>query len=102
MSTLEIIELCIIAVAFITLLIYSIVKCTKNHLFSKILTTIESSIKEAETLFPGTGRGEEKKQYVVSKVEEKCNELGIPYSLLKKLVSIAIDKIIANFNILSK
>ena len=59
-------------------------------------------IKEAEEKFPESGSGDKKKAYVIEKVKAKCDELGIPYALLKKLINVAIDKVIEDYNVISK
>lgn len=102
MSVLEIIQLCVIGVAVLAILIYIIVMGIKNKWFSKIWDTIKVSIKEAEKKFPESGSGDKKKAYVLEKVKAKCNELGVPYALLKKLIDLAIDKVIEDYNVISK
>lgn len=102
MSVLEIIQLCVIGVTAFVILIYIIVMGIKNKWFSKLWDTIKVSIKEAEEKYPDSGSGEQKKAYVLEKVKTKCNELGIPYTLLKKLIDLAIDKVIEDYNVISK
>lgn len=102
MSILEIIQLCVIAVAILTILIYIIVMGIKNKWFSKLWDTIKVSIKEAEEKYHDSGSGDKKKAYVIEKIEAKCKELNIPYALLKKLINVAIDKVIEDYNIISK
>lgn len=102
MTILEIIQLSVIGIALVAILIYCIVMGVKNKWFSKLWETIKLAIKEAETKFPESGSGDKKKAYVLEQVEIKCIELGIPYSLLKKLISLAIDKVIDDYNIIKK
>ena len=102
MSVLEIIQLCVIGVAILAILIYIIVMGIKNKWFSKLWDTIKVSIKEAEEKFPESGSGDKKKAYVLEKVKAKCDELGIPYTLLKKLINLAVDKVIEDYNVISK
>ena len=102
MTVLEILELSIIGVAVLAIIIYCIVMGVKNKWFSKLWETIKIAIKEAEEKYPESGSGEKKKEYVLAKVEEKCNELGIPYLLLKKLINLAIDKVIEDYNVIKK
>lgn len=102
MTILEIIQLSVIGIAIVAILIYCIVMGVKNKRFSKLWETIKLAIKEAETKFPESGSGDKKKAYVLEQVEIKCIELGIPYSLLKKLISLAIDKIIDDYNVIKK
>lgn len=102
MSVLEIIELCIIAVAILVIGVYCIIMGIKNKWFSKIVDTIKVAIKEAEEKYPESGSGEKKKEYVLEKVKEKCTELGVPYKLLEKLISMFIDKVVDDYNVISK
>ena len=102
MSVLEIIQFCVIGIAILAILIYIIVMGIKNKWFSKLWDTTKVSIKEAEEKFPESGSGDKKKAYVLEKVKVKCDELGIPYELLKKLINVAIDKVIEDYNIISK
>ena len=102
MNIREIVELCIIVVAVAVVLIYIVVAGIKNKWFSKLWDTIKEAIKEAEEKYPEKGSGSKKKEYVLQKVEEKCKELGISYALLKRLINIAIDKVIEDYNIISK
>lgn len=102
MSVLEIIQLCVIGVAILAILIYIIVMGIKNKWFSKLWDTIKVSIKEAEEKFPESGSGDKKKAYVLEKVKAECDELGIPYALLKKLIDLAVDKVIEDYNVISK
>ena len=102
MTILEIIQLSVIGIAIVAILVYCVVMGVKNKWFSKLRETIKLAIKEAETKFPESGSGDKKKAYVLEQVEIKCIELGIPYSLLKKLISLAIDKIIDDYNVIKK
>lgn len=98
MTKLELIELIIIGVIALFISIYYIIKAIKNKWIGKIADTIKESIKYAEDNVP---KGE-KKQYVLDKVEERCAELGVPFGLIKKLISTIIDKIVANYNVIKK
>lgn len=99
MTTLEIIELIAIAVIALGIGIYYLIMAIKNGWLKKLTATIEEAIRDAEA----SGKtGAEKKAYVIEKVREKCIELGIPYDLLKKLISKLIDKIVANYNVIAK
>ena len=102
MTTLEIVELVILAIVIVALSIYYIVKAIKNNWLGKITDAINKAIKEAETKFPESGSGNLKKTYVLRAVEEECTKLGIPYSLLKSLISTFIDKVISNYNVIKK
>lgn len=99
MSILEIVELVVIAVVALGLIIYYLIMAIKNNWLKKITDALNVAIKEAEA----SGKsGKEKKEYVLAQVEAKCKELGIPYALIKKLISKVIDKIIANYNAVVK
>ena len=102
MTSLEILELVLLCICILALSIYVLVKGIKDKWFAKLLATIETSIKEAEKKFPESGCGDKKKAYVIEKIEAKCKELNIPYALLKKLIDLAIDKVIEDYNIISK
>lgn len=102
MTTLEIIQLCVIGIAVFAILIYCLVVGIKNKWFKQLLETMNTAINEAETKFPEQGSGDKKKAYVLEKVKAKCDELGIPYALLKKLINVAIDKVIEDYNVISK
>ena len=99
MSKLEILELIVLAIIALAIALYYIVKAIKNGWVEKLTQTINEAIKYAELNIRG---GSEKKQYVLGKVEEKCTELGIPYTLIYKLVNRVIDKIISNYNVIKK
>lgn len=101
MTTFEIIQLCIIAIAVLGLAIYIIVMAIKNKWVSKIWETIKTACKEAEKLYPN-GNGDKKKEYVLQKVEEKCVELGVPYKLLAKLINKLIEQIVEGYNAIKK
>ena len=102
MTTLEIIQLCVIGIAILAILIYCLIVGIKNKWFKQLLETMNTAINEAETKFPEQGSGEQKKAYVLEKVKAKCDELCIPYELLKKLINVAIDKVIEDYNVISK
>ena len=102
MSILEIVELCVLAAIILALIIYYSIKAIKNNWLEKLTEAIEAAIKEAEETYTEEGSGEQKKAFVLQKVQLTCEELGIPYSLLKSLISKFIDKIIANYNVIAK
>lgn len=99
MTKLELIELIILIVVAVGLGIYYLIKAIKNGWIQKITTTMNEAIKYAEKHIEG---GTAKKEYVLRKVKEKCEELGIPYSLIENLVKRIIDKVIANYNVIKK
>ena len=95
------IELILTAVIVVGAVIYYSILAIKNKWISKLYETIKTNIADAEKLYP-TGQGNKKKEFVLQAVIEKCKELGIPYDLLKKLISTLIDKIVADYNIIKK
>lgn len=99
MTKLEIAELIILGVIVVVLSIYYIIKAIKNGWIQKITQTMNEAIKFAEENIKD---GKAKKEYVMKCVEEKCEELGIPYALIEKLVSKIINKVISNYNIITK
>lgn len=102
MTVLEITELVILAVVVVALSIYYIIKAIKNNWLGKITDCANKAIKEAEKKFTESGSGDKKKAYVLEAVEKECESLGIPFSLLKKLISTLIDKVVANYNVIKK
>ena len=99
---LSLIEFIAIALAVIVLTIYYLIKAIKNKWLTKITQTINNAIAEAKKKFTESGQGEEKKKYVLEKVANTCNELGIPFNLIYKLINKLIDKTIECYNIISK
>lgn len=99
MTKLELIELIVIGIIALVLIIYYSILAIKNGWVKKITSTLNEAIKYAEINIEG---GDAKKKYVMEKVEEKCEELDIPYVLIRKLLSKLINKIIANYNIIKK
>lgn len=99
MPILEIIKLIAIAIIVLALAIYYVVKAVKNGWLEKLTKTINEAIKDAEST---ELTGSEKKAYVLSQVELKSEELGIPYALIRSLLSKLIDTIIKNYNIIAK
>lgn len=102
MTKLELIELIVLGIILIAAVIYYVPKAFKEHWFQKITDTAKEGIKEAEEKFPGEGHGSEKKNYVLEKVQLKCDELKIPYNLIWKLISKFVDNVIDNYNVLKK
>jgi len=99
MTTLEIIELVAIILAVVAFLVWFGINAVKNKWITALSETIKAAIKEAEA----SGKsGEEKKAYVLQKVEEKCKELGIPFKLMVGLVSKLIDTIVKHYNVMVK
>ena len=101
MSTLEIVELIILIVAALGLGGYYLYKAIKNKWIASLLGTIKTAMKEAEEKWP-EGHGEEKKQYVLDALKEKCEELSIPYTLLVTVFEKLIASIVEHWNILKK
>lgn len=101
MSTTEIVELVIITALGAAILFYWIYVAVKNHWVSQILETVKIAMIEAEERWP-QGHGEEKKQYVLDAIKEKCESLQIPYSLIVSTISKIITEIVSHWNLLKK
>lgn len=99
MSIVEIIELVVLCVVVLVLVVYYSIQAIKNHWIKEILNTMNEAIKYAELNIKD---GPSKKKYVLDELEKKCNELSIPFSLIRKLVSKLIDKTIADYNVIAK
>lgn len=99
MGNRDLIELIILCIIALFVAIYFIIKAIKNHWIEKITLVINESIKYAEL---NIKEGPAKKRYVLEQVELKCEELGIPYTFISKLVGKIIDKVISDYNILKK
>lgn len=101
MNTINLIIIVVLAL-FITILItYYVIKAIKNKWVGEILDVIKTSMKDAETKYE-SGQGEQKKEYVLEQVQNKCSELNIPFEFIKKLVSLLINQIIEHYNIMTK
>ena len=57
---------------------------------------------EAEEKFKEPGSGALKKEYVLGAVQKKCEELKIPYTILKSVITKLIDTIVRYYNIIAK
>lgn len=99
MSKLELIELIALAIIVTVLVIYWLIQAIKNHWIKELTKTVNDAIKYAEEHWSS---GPYKKNYVMKQVETKCNELGIPYFLIYKLINKLVDKIVSNYNIIKK
>lgn len=99
MTTKEIIELIVVALIVVVNVVYYSILAIKNGWVKKILATMNESIKYAELNISG---GEKKLEYVLAKVEEKCEELGIPFVFIRKLVKKLINKTIQSYNVIKK
>ena len=99
MSNRDLIELIVIGIIALFIAIYFIVKMVKNHWIKQLTDTLNEAMHYAEVAITGA---EEKKKYVLSKIEEKCIELGIPYGLIYKLVNKLIEKIVNYHNRIAK
>ena len=97
MSKLELIEMialaAIVFIGFIVLLIVAI----KNGWIKKLTKTLNEAMYYADHNISGAA---EKKKYVLSKVEEKCIELGIPWFLIYKVVNRLIEKVVTYHNVI--
>lgn len=99
MTTLEIIQLIAIIVVAVILGVFYAVKAIKNNWLSKVYNAIKYAIVEAEKT---SLTGEDKKEYVLKYVQLICDEEGIPFKAIKKLVDKAIEKLIEGYNTIAK
>ena len=99
MTTLEIIQLIAIIVAAVVLGVFYAIKAIKNKWLSKIYNAIKDGIVDAEK---SNLKGEAKKEYVLKYVQLVCDEEGIPFKAIKKLVDKAIEKLIEGYNTIAK
>ena len=99
MTTLELILTIICGVIAIVLIGHYLIKIAKNNYLSKVYSTIEEAMKEAEQ---SGATGEEKKAYVLAKVKTLCTELKIPYDFIATLVSKTVEGIVKGYNSMTK
>ena len=99
MSTKEIIEMIVIGIIIVVLAIYYLIKAIKNKWLSKIYYAIKDGVAEAEKSHL---KGAEKKAYVLKHVQLICDEEGIPYNAIKKLIDKAIETIVDGYNTIAK
>lgn len=99
MTKLEMIELIAIITVGVGIGIYYLIKAIRGNWVKALKGTIEDSIAEAERT---NRKGEDKKNLVLGRIQAKCQELGIPYDMIKKLVGKLIDQIVANYNVIEK
>lgn len=97
-SIIMLVCLCVILLAFV---VYVLFKAIKNKWIGKLFDTLKTAIKEAETKYP-SGHGEDKKKYVLARIEEKCKELNIPVGMIFSAISKLINTIVENYNIIAK
>lgn len=99
MTTLEIIQLIAIIVAAVVLGVFYAIKAIKNKWLSKVYNAIKDGIVDAEK---SNLKGKDKKEYVLKYVQLICDEEGIPFKAIKKLVDKAIEKLIEGYNTIAK
>lgn len=99
MTKLELIELVALAIVVIGLTLYYLVLAIKNGWIKKVAKTMNEAIKYAELNISG---GQEKQDYVLKETEKKCEELGIPFTFIRKLAIKVIKKIISDYNVIKK
>jgi len=97
MTKLELLYTAMIAAAVLVLFIYCVVVVIKNGLIKKIMPTLKEAMQYAEKNISGS---EAKQKYVLTAIEEKCKELGIPLGLTIKLATKLIKIIITNYNVI--
>ena len=99
MTKLELIELVALAIVVIGVTLYYLVLAIKNGWIKKVAKTMNEAIKYAELNISG---GQEKQDYVLKEIEKKCEELGIPFTFIRKLAVKVIKKIISDYNVIKK
>ena len=99
MSNRDLIELIILGIIAVFVAVYFIIKAIKNHWIKELTDTLNEALHYAEE---NIKEGAAKKQYVLSKIEEKCIELGIPYGFIYKLINKLIEKIVNYHNKVAK
>lgn len=97
MSKLELMQTIALGVIVLVILIYYLIMAIKNGWVKKLTTTLNEAIRYAEKNITGNV---EKKKYVMEKIEDKCIELGIPYALIKNVISKLIERIIRDHNVI--
>lgn len=101
MTTTETVELLIITFVVAAIVGFYLYKIIKNKWLNQILDTIKNAMVEAEERWP-QGHGDEKREYVLQAIEEKCKELDIPYGLIVASVTKLIAEIVEHWNFLKK
>ena len=86
----------------VVILAFLVVLAVKNKWVKDVYDTLVVAIKEAEEKFKEPGSGALKKEYVLCAVQKKCEELKIPYTILKLVISKLIDTIVRYYNIIAK
>lgn len=99
MSNRDLVELIIYAVVAIFVVGYFVIKAIKNHWIKQLTDTLNEALHYAEENITGPS---DKKRYVLTKLEEKCIELGIPYGLIRRLLDKLIEKVVAYHNKVAK
>lgn len=99
MTKLELIELVALTIVVIGLTLYYLVLAIKNGWIKKVAKTMNEAIKYAELNISG---GQEKQDYVLKEIEKKCEELGVPFTFIRKLAVKVIKKIISDYNVIKK
>lgn len=99
MTTLEIIQLIAIIVAAVVLGVFYAIKAIKNKWLSKVYNAIKDGIVEAEKT---SLTGKAKKEYVLKHVQLICDNEGIPFNVIKKLVDKSIEKLVEGYNTIAK
>ena len=97
MSKLELMQTIALGVIVLIILIYYLIMAIKNGWVKKLTATLNEAIRYAEKNITGNV---EKKKYVMEKIEDKCIELGIPYALIKNVISKLIERIIRDHNVI--
>ena len=101
MTTLEVIQLVLLIVAALAFIGYVVYQVIKNKWLGQLIDTVKEAVKKAEETYP-IGHGEEKLKMVLEAVKAKCEELGLPYGIIVKLITKIINTIIEHYNVIVK
>jgi len=101
MKPLTIILIAILALIIIGTICYLILTKVKDKWLNEIYEDLQKAIQEAEDKYQ-SGEGQQKRVYVLHTIKQKCEELKIPFNVMKSLLNVMINKIIEYYNILAK
>lgn len=98
MSTLELVYTISVSVVVGGLSIFCIIMFIRNAWFKKIKDALDEAIAYAEHNIKGAS---EKFIYVTKKIEFECIDIGIPYVLIKRVISKYVNKVIKHYNVIN-
>lgn len=95
MNVETIISLCGTGLMALAWIVYGLVQFFRVGGFKKCKELVKGYMTEAEKLYPASGQGAEKKQWVLEQTEAWYKEnCGINFTLIKSLVSKFIDDLV--------